>query len=58
MQLLSVVAYLHERKVCHRNITPEHIILTDRYDCETERQEFTLKLVDLGHAADITNTPF
>jgi len=45
LQLLSVVAYIHERGVVHRDIKPENILLEER------DHSFDIKIVDFGTAA-------
>mmetsp|Transcript_19441 Transcript_19441/g.19438 ORF Transcript_19441/g.19438 Transcript_19441/m.19438 type:complete len:105 (+) Transcript_19441:350-664(+) len=50
-QLLSTVAYLHSKRVVHRNIEPRHIILED--DCGMQ-----VKLVGFGKAAFYSGQKF
>lgn len=42
MQLLSVIAYCHERKVIHRDLKPENILLIEKGD------DLNIKVVDFG----------
>ncbi|CAG9333535.1 unnamed protein product [Blepharisma stoltei] len=50
-QLLSTVAYLHSKRVVHRNIEPSHILLQD--DCGMQ-----IKLVGFGKAAFYSGQKF
>jgi calcium-dependent protein kinase len=43
-QLLSVIAYLHDRGIVHRDLKPENILLEDR------NSEYFIKLADFGNA--------
>ncbi|OMJ68736.1 hypothetical protein SteCoe_33732 [Stentor coeruleus] len=47
-QLLSVIAYLHEKNIAHRDLKPENILLEDR------NEELSLKLADFGNAVIFT----
>jgi len=53
-QLLSAVAHLHTRKVCHRDIRPEHVMIKDNgllTHCE-------IKIIDFATACEIKKVPF
>ena len=43
-QLLSVIAYLHDRGIVHRDLKPENILLEDR------NSDYFIKLADFGNA--------
>lgn len=44
-KLLSVIAYIHSKNVCHRDVKPENIMMNDYNDLTS------LKLVDFGLSA-------
>ncbi|KAG9297120.1 hypothetical protein G9A89_019401 [Geosiphon pyriformis] len=47
LQLLDVVAYLHDNNIVHRDLKPENILLTERQPCSTRP---IIKLTDFGLA--------
>jgi len=47
-KLLSALAYLHQRKLCHLDIKPQNIILKTNDPCD-------LKLIDFGYAYNIND---
>eukprot|EP00931_Biecheleriopsis_adriatica_P094436 TRINITY_DN68096_c0_g1_i1.p1 TRINITY_DN68096_c0_g1~~TRINITY_DN68096_c0_g1_i1.p1 ORF type:complete len:413 (-),score=87.04 TRINITY_DN68096_c0_g1_i1:100-1338(-) len=62
LQLLSAVHYIHSRKVCHRDIKPEHIILKDKElirDCSIRLIDFS-KSCRIGDAflEEQVSTPY
>jgi len=44
-QLLSAVAYCHERKIAHRDLKPENILIE-----KTSSNELSVKVIDFGTA--------
>lgn len=44
--IIQVVKYLHSKKICHRDIKPEHFLLTTN-----ERETQKIKLIDFGLAS-------
>ena len=42
-QVLSAIVYCHSRKICHRNIKPDNILL----DTKVNNQ---IKVIDFAHA--------
>jgi calcium-dependent protein kinase len=50
-QLLSAVAYCHERGIVHRDLKPENILLD-----KTSEAELTIKVIDFGTAQAFSKT--
>ncbi|CAE7293820.1 CPK1 [Symbiodinium pilosum] len=53
IQLLSATAHMHQRRICHRDIKPEHILFKDR----SLVQKTLIKLVDFATACPFTEEP-
>lgn len=48
-QLLGALAYMHSRKICHRDLKPDNIMFSN----QTKR---TIKIVDFGFGKDVKST--
>lgn len=48
-QIFSALAYVHERKIVHRNLTPEHIIL------EEDKNLLNIKIINFSRAIQVQN---
>jgi calcium-dependent protein kinase len=48
-QVFSALAYIHERKIVHRNLSPEHIILED------DKSLLNIKIINFNKAIQIQN---
>ena len=46
-QLLSVLQYIHDKRIAHRDLKPENILFAD---CERDLGKATVKLIDFGFA--------
>ena len=46
-QLLSVLQYIHDKRIAHRDLKPENILFAD---CERDLAKATVKLIDFGFA--------
>lgn len=53
IQLLGAVAHMHQKKICHRDIKPEHILLKERSLVENS----LIKLCDFATACLIPEEP-
>jgi serine/threonine protein kinase len=50
-QLLSVLQYIHDKRIAHRDLKPENILFAD---CERDLAKATVKLIDFGFAKRMT----
>ena len=50
-QILSVLAYLHEKSIIHRDIKPENILLEEQYEA------LNIKIIDFGTAIKTHGSP-
>lgn len=44
-QLLSAIAHCHQRKVVHRDVKPENLLIDVT---SPEKEKYTLKIIDFG----------
>ena len=49
-QLLTAVAYMHNKKIVHRDLNPENILISNRPD-------LSIKVIDFDTAANFAGSP-
>jgi len=53
LQLISAVEHMHRNKVCHRDLKPDNILLTEM----DEGSDIMLKVIDFNVAVDLRQSP-
>ena len=54
-QILSALFYMHQKKIVHRDMKLENLVLVDKYNPD-EEEKICIKIIDFGLAIKITQS--
>lgn len=52
-QLLSAIAHCHQRKIVHRDVKPENLLI-DKMDLSDSQHKLIVKVIDFGISTHFT----